>query len=164
VLTTWFGSRPFTFSSAALPGVTRHFDNFQQAAEEAAMSRVYGGIHYPFDNADGLTTGRSVGAWTMAVFEKIDEDRGPIVVMMGRSMPMANVDPRAVVGCALDNLSPVNSVTVRLDNDEPFNVAVDDRGVFTLPAERVGALRGRRVALTATSITGRSSTVQAQLD
>ena len=31
-------------------------------AEEAAMSRLYGGIHYRFDNDNGLILGRSIGA------------------------------------------------------------------------------------------------------
>jgi Leucine-rich repeat (LRR) protein/membrane-associated phospholipid phosphatase len=160
VLTVWFGTRPFTFSSASLPGVSRRFANFQQAADEAAASRVYGGIHFPFDNADGLATGRSVGSWTMAVFERIAEDRGPVIMMMDRSMPMANIDPHAVVGCALDNLSPVAAVTVRLDGGAPFTVGVDERGLFVLPPDRLGA-SGRHVAmLTATSITGRTRTMQ----
>jgi Leucine-rich repeat (LRR) protein/membrane-associated phospholipid phosphatase len=164
VLTDWFGTRPFTFSSASLPGVTRHFTSFQQAAEEAATSRVYGGIHYPFDNADGLATGRSVGAWTMAVFERISEDRGPVIMMMDQSMPVANMDPHAVVGCALDNLAPMAAVTVRLDGGPPFSVAVNDRGLFTLPSDRFGASGHHTAELTAISVTGRGSTVQAQIE
>lgn len=42
--------------------VTRHFDSFSQAAEEAGMSRIYGGIHFSFDNSAGLQLGREVGA------------------------------------------------------------------------------------------------------
>lgn len=164
VMTAWFGAHPFTFSSASLPGVTRHFTSFQQAAEEAAISRLYGGLHYPFDNADGLATGRSIGAWTMAVFERIADDRGPVITLMDRSMPMVNVDPNAIVGCALDNLSPVAAVTVRLDGGEPFSVVVDDRGLFTLPPDRMGRSRHHTALLTATSITGRNSTVQAHIE
>jgi membrane-associated phospholipid phosphatase len=164
VLTTWFGTHPFTFASASLPDVTRHFTSFQQAAEEAAMSRIYGGIHYSFDNADGLVTGRSVGAWTMRVFERIADDRGPVIMVMDRSTSVANSDPHAVIGCALDNLSPVAVVTVRLDGGAPFSVAVNDRGLFTLPRERFGTLSPHTAVLTAISVTGRSSTVQAQID
>ena len=39
----------------------RRFDSFWQAAEETAMSRFYGGIHTPQDNARGLEKGRIVG-------------------------------------------------------------------------------------------------------
>ena len=41
-----------------LPGVTRHFDGFWQAAEEEAMARIYGGIHYRFDQQAGQQVGR----------------------------------------------------------------------------------------------------------
>ena len=46
--------------------VTRQFDSFTQAAEEAGMSRIYGGIHFSFDNTAGLQLGREVGAATLA--------------------------------------------------------------------------------------------------
>ena len=71
VLTTWLGGQEFRFGSASLPGVTRYFASFTAAAEEAAMSRVYGGIHYGFENADGLATGRAVGAWTLGAFKDV---------------------------------------------------------------------------------------------
>jgi membrane-associated phospholipid phosphatase len=54
-----------TITSEGLPGVTRSFKSLQAAAEEAGMSRIYGGIHYGFDNADGLKLGRQVGAYVM---------------------------------------------------------------------------------------------------
>lgn len=41
--------------------VTRHFTSFSQAAEEAGISRIYGGIHYSFDNTAGLECGRQIG-------------------------------------------------------------------------------------------------------
>jgi hypothetical protein len=39
----------------------RSFGSFEEAAEEAAMSRLYAGIHYRFDNDNGLAQGRCVG-------------------------------------------------------------------------------------------------------
>ncbi|MEX2622573.1 MAG: vanadium-dependent haloperoxidase [Acidimicrobiia bacterium] len=39
----------------------RTFSSFQDAAEEAAVSRLYGGIHYRFSNDNGLEAGRCVG-------------------------------------------------------------------------------------------------------
>ena len=39
----------------------RSFAGFWQAAEEAAISRLYGGIHYPMANIHGLTQGVCVG-------------------------------------------------------------------------------------------------------
>jgi hypothetical protein len=41
----------------------RAFDSFTSAAEEAGMSRIYGGIHWAFDNADGLACGREIGEY-----------------------------------------------------------------------------------------------------
>lgn len=35
-------------------------------ADEAALSRVFGGIHYRFDGEAGLTLGRTVAAWALA--------------------------------------------------------------------------------------------------
>lgn len=35
-------------------------------AEEAAISRIYGGIHYRFDATAGLKFGRQVAAWALA--------------------------------------------------------------------------------------------------
>jgi hypothetical protein len=40
--------------------VTRRFTGFWAAAEEAGMSRVNGGIHWQFDNTDGLAGGKKV--------------------------------------------------------------------------------------------------------
>jgi membrane-associated phospholipid phosphatase len=47
----------------ALPGVQRCWDSFSQAAEEAGQSRVYGGIHWQYDNLAGLATGAALGAY-----------------------------------------------------------------------------------------------------
>jgi hypothetical protein len=39
----------------------RTFASFHQAAQEAAVSRLYGGIHYRFGNDSGLQTGTCIG-------------------------------------------------------------------------------------------------------
>lgn len=59
--------------SAAAAEILKHFfpDDARQIdnwAQEAAMSRLYGGIHYRFDNEAGLDLGRRVGK---AVLEKV---------------------------------------------------------------------------------------------
>lgn len=41
--------------------VSRSFTSFWQAAEEAGVSRIYGGIHFSFDNTAGLESGRAIG-------------------------------------------------------------------------------------------------------
>src|SRR5207247_922781 len=58
VLTELFGdSYHFTVGSEGLPGVTRSFDSFEAAAQEAGRSRIYGGIHYQFDNLNAQAAG-----------------------------------------------------------------------------------------------------------
>ena len=39
----------------------RKIQSFRKAAEEAALSRLYGGIHYRFDNEEGLKVGKQIG-------------------------------------------------------------------------------------------------------
>jgi PAP2 superfamily len=47
---------------------TRWYASFREAAEEAAISRLYGGIHYPMAVTHGLSQGRQVGT---AVVQRI---------------------------------------------------------------------------------------------
>jgi membrane-associated phospholipid phosphatase len=54
-----------TVASDGLPGVVRHFRSFEAAAQEAGMSRIYGGIHYPFDNVEGQALGQAVGQYVL---------------------------------------------------------------------------------------------------
>lgn len=62
VLTDLFGARPFIDRTHAPRGLrARAFDSFHAAATEAALSRLYGGIHYPMAIEDGLTQGRCIG-------------------------------------------------------------------------------------------------------
>jgi hypothetical protein len=67
-LAGFFGTDSIAFSDTAelTPGgtqVTRSFDGFWDAAQEAGASRIYGGIHWSFDNQAGLQTGHSIGAF-----------------------------------------------------------------------------------------------------
>jgi hypothetical protein len=67
VLPLFFGTEdlPFTTGSDFLPGVFRSFSTCQDAAEEAALSRIYGGIHFRSASEDGLQAGSSIGEWTV---------------------------------------------------------------------------------------------------
>jgi membrane-associated phospholipid phosphatase len=66
VLSLFYGTprAPFSTTSDGLPGVVRDFRGFLQAAREAALSRLYGGIHFRSANEDGLKAGLAVGEWT----------------------------------------------------------------------------------------------------
>jgi hypothetical protein len=55
VLTDLFGSKAFTDTTHTnhdlMPSREPHsFNSFDEEAQEAAASRLYGGIHFPFDN------------------------------------------------------------------------------------------------------------------
>ena len=65
VLAQSFGADKIRFSTTSdgLPGVTRKFTSLSDAAQEAGMSRIYGGIHWQFDNVEGLNVGRTLGEY-----------------------------------------------------------------------------------------------------
>ena len=51
----------FTTTSQGLPDVTRSFSSFSAAAAEAGQSRIYGGIHFQYDNQQALDNGAELG-------------------------------------------------------------------------------------------------------
>jgi hypothetical protein len=70
ILARFFGSDRFAFtlpSESAAAG-NRTFTSFSQAALESANSRLYAGIHWSFDNLDGLTAGKAVGNYVFRNF------------------------------------------------------------------------------------------------
>jgi hypothetical protein len=78
VLAGFFCSDNIAFSLAtdtAPGGVARTYPSFSSAANEAGRSRVLGGIHFQFSNADGLTVGRAIGSEVLA--KKLLLERGP---------------------------------------------------------------------------------------
>ena len=63
VMTKWFGDNlSFTDTSSLEFGIkSREIKSFRDAAREAAMSRLYGGIHYRHDNEEGTKCGKMLG-------------------------------------------------------------------------------------------------------
>lgn len=62
VLIELFGDRVrYELTSLTLPGVTRRYHGFSQAAEENGLSRLYAGIHFRHAIEDGRRQGRSIG-------------------------------------------------------------------------------------------------------
>ncbi|MEP6514523.1 MAG: vanadium-dependent haloperoxidase [Parafilimonas sp.] len=63
VMTEFFGDKlSFTDTSLLEFGIkNRTITSFREAAKEAAMSRLYGGIHYRFDNEEGTKAGTKLG-------------------------------------------------------------------------------------------------------
>ena len=68
VMTHWFGDNlSFTDTSLLEFGIrNREIKSFRAAAEEAAMSRLYGGIHYRFDNENGVAAGKKLGEFIVS--------------------------------------------------------------------------------------------------
>lgn len=60
-----------TISGAASEVLSGYFPDSAQAfrsqAEEAALSRLYGGIHFPSDNDQGLKLGRQIGQYVVQI-------------------------------------------------------------------------------------------------
>lgn len=56
-------------------GMQRHFNSFMEAAQEASVSRVYGGIHYRSGTEVGTAQGQRLGAW---IVDKLLQDKQEI--------------------------------------------------------------------------------------
>jgi membrane-associated phospholipid phosphatase len=66
VLARFFGDHDsFSVTSSALPGVTRSFDSFTAAANEAGLSRIYAGVHTRLDHVAGLKLGHDVANFVL---------------------------------------------------------------------------------------------------
>jgi len=64
----WGDSVTFTDHTHDSRGLSpRTFNSFTEAAMESAISRLYGGIQYQFDNDDGFAQGQEVGAQVSAL-------------------------------------------------------------------------------------------------
>jgi len=75
ILTYFFGDNfAFTDTSERLFGLPdRNFTSFYQAASEAAISRLYGGIHFRDACEEGVKQGRKVGNYSLDKFLVINK-------------------------------------------------------------------------------------------
>ena len=92
VLRSFYGTDevPFTATADALPGVTRAFTNLTQCVDEIGMSRIYGGIHFSFDNVAGKKCGRKIGEFVSANY-LLPLDTLPKVVINNLADPAVRV-------------------------------------------------------------------------
>jgi hypothetical protein len=65
ILAAFFGTDDMIFSVTSA-GITRNFSSFALAAAEAGQSRIFGGIHFQFDNYWGLLSGETIGDYIAA--------------------------------------------------------------------------------------------------
>lgn len=68
VLSGFYGTDAITFTtrSDSVPGVFRVYQSLAACADEVGMSRIYGGIHFQFDNTQGKRTGAGVAHHILA--------------------------------------------------------------------------------------------------
>ena len=71
ILTHYFGDNfHYTDSVEVKFGVPpRSFTSFEQAANEAAISRFWGGIHFKDAIDNGVLQGKQIGNWILAKIE-----------------------------------------------------------------------------------------------
>jgi hypothetical protein len=64
---------------------TRCFSGIGEAAQDAANSRLWGGIHFRFDNEIGLATGQAIGQWALnqPAFNSVPEPASWALMIMG---------------------------------------------------------------------------------
>jgi hypothetical protein len=131
VLAQSFGANTaFSVTAYTLPGVTRNFTGFTQAAQEAGRSRIYGGIHYEFTNQAGQQLGQQVANAVLARFALNQDTQAP-AVLAENTAPVLRSN-LTLQGQVLDNLSGVQSGQYRIDAGAPQPLALDGEGRFTI--------------------------------
>ena len=66
VLEKYFGQHyAFDTTSPTVPGVTRHYDDFDAFAEEGGFARILGGMHFRNSVEVGHREGKSVANWIL---------------------------------------------------------------------------------------------------
>lgn len=78
-------SNPFCLTSSV---GQRCFDGFEAAAQDAANSRLWGGIHWSFDNAAGLQLGSEIARYALAssAFDAVPEPTTWALMIVGFGM------------------------------------------------------------------------------
>jgi hypothetical protein len=89
ILEMFFGTDTVAFTSTShSPSLnssnnTRSFTSFEAAAAEAGMSRIYGGIHFSFDNTEGRQIGSDVaGTVFNSVLRPVPEPSGVLLSLL----------------------------------------------------------------------------------
>ncbi len=59
------GGHSLVLSNPSVPGVTLHYTRFKAIAEDIDDARVYGGIHFRFDQEGGARQGRAVAGYVL---------------------------------------------------------------------------------------------------
>jgi len=57
------GGHGITMANPAVPGVTFHYTRFNEITDDISDARIYGGIHFRFDQEAGADLGRDIGTY-----------------------------------------------------------------------------------------------------
>ena len=77
VLTALLGEQSFTDTAGEFEGYApRSFPSFAAAAEEASISRLYGGIHFPMDLEAGKLQGECIGSVALGRLGLVESPAG----------------------------------------------------------------------------------------
>ena len=124
VLADVFGTDAVGFiARSEVPGVPdRLYTSLRAAAAEAGLSRVFGGIHFQFDNEAGLTSGDALGRFVAA-----------------KCMPM--IAGARVLNGALQVFGTSRSDTIRIDSwGSSLSVVINGRSMLTVPGTFIACI------------------------
>ncbi len=57
------GGHAITMANPAVPGLTFNYTSFKQITDDISDARIYGGIHFRFDQEAGADLGRDIGTY-----------------------------------------------------------------------------------------------------
>ena len=172
ILTSLLGDNVgFTINSLGTPGIERQFTSFTAAAEEAGMSRIYGGIHFNSANVDGLATGRKIGNYVLQNLLTKDVQAPVIQASLTSDTGSSNTDKITNNPAISGTVTDENAIAVfraKLDSGAFIDVSGTlQSGAFSLDSAKLKEINGNAdlaqgehtLGLEATDSKGNVSTV-----
>jgi hypothetical protein len=133
VLKSFFGrdNIAFTLPSENPAVASRSYTSFSQAAQESADSRLYGGIHWRFDNEDGLVAGKNLGNFVAKSF--FERTSGSAVAgLVGNALVVHGSQKGETLSVVRGNETIVvygnNLLLGRFDLDQIASIVIDAHG------------------------------------
>ncbi|MFM6021877.1 MAG: vanadium-dependent haloperoxidase, partial [Dolichospermum sp.] len=149
ILTGLLGNNvSFTTTSLGTPGIYREFDNFTDAANEAGISRIYGGIHFNSGNVEGLATGRSVGNFVLQnLLAPIIDNQSPVIqVNLLNDTGSSNSDKisaNSTIQGTVTDTSEITKFQAKLNSGNFVDVLSKlQNGIFTLDKDTLTVING----------------------
>ncbi len=152
VLGNYFGANTsFTTGSPSpgMSGVTRTYANFEAAANEAGLSRIYGGIHFNTSVQDGLVAGKELGQYVLQAFPgkpAVTDTLAPRIIISTAAGSAVKTN-FSINGNVVDDTSGVASLQVAVDGGAFASASFDAAGnfVYTTALATDGSAEGSHV-------------------